>query len=235
MKIFILPDKITRIAILCTLLITIINAIVQVIKYGLSYKRGASLQAIFDVGHDGNLPTWYASITLLFCAILLAVIAKVKAEKRDKYSRHWQGLAIVFVFLSIDEVAMLHEKAGDLLEKLPFEYTGLFNYQWVILGIPLTLIFVLSYLRFLFALPNKISFLLALAGAIFVSGSLGVEMLAANYESLYGYDNLIYNMLTAVEEFLEMLGIVVFIHTLLLYIETYVKGLEISIGKRLQQ
>ena len=45
-----------------------------------------------------------------------------------------------------------------------------------------------------------------------------MEMVGGYYQSHYGRYNIPYNMITIGEEFLEMLGIVVFIHALLSYL-----------------
>ena len=42
-----------------------------------------SLQRLFDVNAEANIPTWFSSALLLACATLLAAIAAVKAKSRD--------------------------------------------------------------------------------------------------------------------------------------------------------
>ena len=66
-----------------------------------------------------------------------------------------------------------------------------------------------------------------------------MEIFEARYASLYGDDMLynsisspamIYTMMTIVEEFMEMLGILIFIYALMSYISSYMKGgLQIQI------
>ena len=45
----------------------------------------------------------------------LAIIAIAKKQVQDTYSLHWKMLAIIFAVMSLDEVAMLHERAGNLV------------------------------------------------------------------------------------------------------------------------
>ena len=58
----------------------------------------------------------------------------------------------------------------------------------------------------------------ALAGGLFVTGALGIEILGGHYYDLSGKDSPTYRTLITIEETLEMLGVVVFVHALLLYI-----------------
>jgi hypothetical protein len=62
--------------------------------------------------------------------------------------------------------------------------------------------------------------LFILAGTIYVGGALGMEMVNARYADLYGFKNLTYQLMTAVEEFLEMSGIAIFIYALMSYVAT---------------
>jgi hypothetical protein len=79
-------------------------------------------------------------------------------------------------------------------------------------------------------LPAQTRRAFVLAGAIYIGGALGMEMIDGLYASLYGEKNLTYAFLTTIEETLEMLGIVVFLHTLLTYLKRYVTTIRISIG-----
>ena len=177
---------------------------------------------IFDVDHDTSIPTWYSSVSLFFSACLLFWISLFCPS--DNHFWYWRILSIIFVMLSIDEVAMIHEKIGSFIGSINlFEYISFFNYRWVLFGIPLTIIIALVYLRFILTLPIKIRCFFLVSGTLFISGAIGVEMLTAHYDSLYGYNNLTYHLLTTLEELLEMAAIVLFIHALLAYINKYMQ------------
>lgn len=129
--------------------------------------------------------------------------------------------------MSIDEVVMIHESMSDILGE-SFK-SGIFYYSWVIFAIPLIFAFILAYFKFIMDLPPKIRYLFIIAGTVFVMGGLGLEMLSAFYDSLYRTSNLTYNLIMIAEEFLEMLGIVIFIYALLSYLKLYFKDIHISI------
>lgn len=232
MRINIAPRQITKLLICIVLILTVIHCTLQFLEFGLGFNRISHVRTIFDFEYDNNLTTWYSSITLLLCSVLLAVIAIAKKKDRDPYSWHWQILAVIFAIMSLDEVAMLHERAGNLIDILsPVEYSGWLNYQWVLLGIPLTAIIAIAYLRFMLHLPARTRNLFFLAGALFVGGALGLEMLSGHQASLNNRSSqFLYTLYMTIEELWEKLGVLVFIHALLTYIEKYISPVQISIG-----
>lgn len=179
----------------------------------------------FSLDEENNIPTWYSSSALLLASILLAVIAFTKKVAGDKYALHWKALAIIFLCLSIDEVASLHEALGDGLYRL-VHTTGYFYYIWVIPGMAFVLVFVLANLGFLAHLPAKTRYQFLAGGAIFVFGAIGLEMIAASYEDKYYSMGL--SVLTAAEEFCEMIGVVIFIYALCSYISSHMKHIQLS-------
>jgi hypothetical protein len=171
-----------------------------------------------DVGVDSSLPTWYSSITLLICALLLLLIGFIARKTRQPYVIHWFTLSALFTYISVDEVATLRETFFRALK--PIIHTdGVFQYRWTLFAIPFVIFFSLSYLKFLTHLPKQIRRLFILSGIVFIFGALGMEMMASLTDSLYGTQNMLYVAITVVEEFCEMVGIVIFIYTLLSYLQ----------------
>ena len=140
----------------------------------------------------------------------------------------WLILAFIFLFLSIDETAMIHEKLVEYFRE-SFNTSGIFYYAWVVpYGVALILI-LFAYINFLKELPRYIMILFLISGAIYILGAIGFEMASGRHHELYGKKNLIYSILFTCEEFLEMLGILIFIYALLTYITIKFKTLEITI------
>lgn len=187
------------------------------------------LAGIFHVDLEQNIPSIYSGATLLFCSILLFLIAHAKKVAGESRQIQWRALSIVFLYLSGDEFMSLHEKFMDPVRNT-LKTSGIFHFAWVIPGGIFVLICFLAFFRFLLALPPKTRHLFIIAGTIFVSGALGMEMVDGYYASLYGQENFIYVVLTTIEEFLEMVGIAVFIYALLSYISTQMKGLALKIN-----
>ncbi|PIR15895.1 MAG: hypothetical protein COV48_11825, partial [Elusimicrobia bacterium CG11_big_fil_rev_8_21_14_0_20_64_6] len=85
---------------------------------------------LFDLNHEMNLPTLYSGATLLLCAILLAMSAAGEARKRRPFFG-WAGLSLAFVFLSADELLVIHEKLNEPLRAALHTSGGVFHYAWV--------------------------------------------------------------------------------------------------------
>ena len=51
---------------------------------------------MFDLDQEGNVPTFYASASLLFCGALLGVIAATKKKQQSKDSVYWLFLSMLF-------------------------------------------------------------------------------------------------------------------------------------------
>lgn len=70
------------------------------------------------------------------------------------------------------------------------------------------------------AITEKIMYLFCISGAVFVAGAIGLELFEGHHYERHGSIDLTFAIFYTVEEFLEMFGIVLFIYTLLAYIET---------------
>lgn len=230
MELLISLKKVSQVLVLVVLCLTLANIIGQFTKYILGHGYLLGFVQLFDLGTDSFIPTWYASTTLLLCSILLAMITYVKRREADRFALHWGILSLIFLFLSIDEVALIHETIGDTIKrKLSANLYGFFYYTWVIPGAAFILIFAAAYLKFLIYLPAKTRQLFIFAGLIYIGGALGLEMVNARHDELYGNNNLTYKLMTTAEEFFEMIGIVIFIHALMSYMVSQVEKVVISI------
>lgn len=176
-----------------------------------------SLIDLFSVNMEETIPTWYATLLLFVAAVLLGFITAMKQRNRDPYFRHWLGLTIIFLYLSMDEGAVIHEMFVDPLETT-FNTTGYLTFAWQIVFVPLVILVGLFYLRFLFHLPPRTRNLLILAGGLYVGGAVVIEAISANQWYLQGGVSFLYLAIATVEELFEMLGVVVFIFTLLSYV-----------------
>ncbi len=169
-----------------------------------------------------NVPTWYQSSTLLLSSFLLLIVTLVRREKKDSDFRYWGVLSAIFLYLSLDEAVSIHEQLTMPL-RTTFDLGGFFYLSWVIPAGIFLVIFFFVFLKFLLRLPSETRFLMITAGMIFVFGAVGVEMLGGEYLYLTNdlptrVNDFRYALLTTVEETLEMLGIVIFIYTLLSYL-----------------
>ena len=217
-------------------LLFIFHVISVILKFyaGNSKMIGLAIKIIeylFNFNFEKNIPTFYSAIAILCSSILLFYIATMEKHRNSKYL-HWLVLSIIFFFLSIDEIASIHEHFSILMKNNNFEATGLFYRAWIIPYGIATCIFCIFYLRFLINLQRNFRYLFLLSGAIFICGALGLEMLGGAYIEINSGKNLTYSIISTFEELLEMLGISLFLFTLLSYIVTEHNSIIISLSDK---
>ena len=185
---------------------------------------------MFTVNAEGMIPTMYSTVALLFCSTLLTIIALSKKKTSANYFPHWLGLALIFLFLAMDEALEIHEHfAGPVRSALDIT-SGFFYFAWVIpYGFALFILLAI-YLKFLAKLPARIRLLFVSAGCIYVTGAIGFELLGGHHSALYGKENLMYIVFSTSEELFEMGGIVVFVYALLSYLSSEFKDLRIKVA-----
>ncbi len=222
------PGKVFKTLLIIIFFLVLANIVGLVSIFVFGHNNVYGLVPLFNLGQEANIPTWYSSITIFMCSILLGIIALRKKTEMDRYRLHWIALSLIFLYLSIDEASQIHEKSMRLFSQLNFG--GVFYFSWTIIGIPLVFIFILVYIKFFIDLPKMTRFLFFISGVLFVGGALGMELIDGWYASIKG-ENLIYAMMSTLEEMLEMLGIAVFFYSLLTYIRLYVKKVTIKISE----
>ena len=89
--------------------------------------------------------------------------------------------------------------------------------------------FVAAYAKFLLDLPSRTRVLFISSGILFVTGAIGFELIGGWYADKHGTGNITYALITTCEELLEMLGIALFIYTLLKYIVDTFGSLSLSV------
>ncbi|MEO0455647.1 MAG: hypothetical protein AAF152_03570 [Cyanobacteria bacterium P01_A01_bin.114] len=203
------------------------NIIGKTSRYVLGHGELLGFIDLFDVDQEFNLPALYSTLNLLACSILLSVIAISKSQLRDRYAAHWKGLALIFLCLAIDEWMSFHERLILPLRSTFGISSGPLYFTWVIAGFVFLSIFLIAYFKFILALPKNIRWLFLTAGAIYISGVLGLEIAGGWYASLPTEKEFTYHLFNACEEFLEMAGIVVFIYALLRYTTQHVKNVSL--------
>jgi len=171
---------------------------------------------LFDVGNEQSFATYLSTMLLLLAAALLYVAYRAVKQLGVGQHRYWLLLCWLFVYLSIDEAASIHENFGKVYEYLVRADVlprMLDSHEWLPFGVLFVLVTGGVFLPFLFKLRRDTAALMCLAGTIFVSGAIGFEflgavmlktgMVASNREFLYLLRRI-------AEEGLEMFGVVLF-------------------------
>lgn len=209
------------------LVLLLLGTASEVALHGFGIKWFFGLVPMSNLSYEGNLPTWYASMLLFTCAALLCLIGCIGVRASRPYRWHWLILAVAFLYLSMDELAVIHESLNrPLRDALGLD--GLFHFAWVIPFGALVLVFALSYLGFLRHLPPRFALCFALAGAIYVGGALGTELPISLWYEANGGDNLVYGLMNLAQEGLELLGASIFCAGLAAYVAEQIGDVRLS-------
>ncbi|NMC53338.1 MAG: hypothetical protein GYA48_06855 [Chloroflexi bacterium] len=168
----------------------------------------------FNLDNEQVLPAFFSGFLLILAGLLALAVAADHFHSRARFRWHWGLLALAFLYLGLDEMMHLHEgwslPGADLISG-----SKNFFFAWVPSAIVLMVVFGFVFLPFFLNLLRRAQVLFFAAGALYVGGALGMELVASEYMSTFndwGYD---YWRLVAVEEGVEMLGVIVAIHALL--------------------
>lgn len=141
------------------------------------------LVELFDLRLEGNVPTWYSSLLLALNAITLALITRLVERRREA----WSLGAGMFLLLSADEVAQVHERLAP---------------GWVVAG---GLAFALSMAWIAADVAPATRRRLAAALLFYLAGAAGIDAVSP---LLFDGAGIVSGLLILFEEGLEMIGAV---------------------------
>lgn len=204
----------------------------MVVTLGLKYD--SRRVRLLDLNEELSFGTAYSVALLLGSALLvalLAVAARRQGGPAARDARWWAGLAVMFTFMGIDEGIAIHEMLILPVRKA-LHTTGVLFFAWVVPYSALVAGIVVVYIRFLFRLPRQIAIRFVIAGAIYVGGAAGLELLAGWMVDTLGYADRSFPMEVEylVEETMEMAGVAYFLTAVLRYVELEGEPLRLSVA-----
>jgi hypothetical protein len=201
------------------------NAVLQVITALTGHETIFGLRRLFDVSDERTLPAFFSATILLIAGGLLLIMASCHWRAAERYPLMWFFLGLIFVYLSLDETIGFHETLTPHMRKV-VPATGLLRFTWVAAAIPFVGLLGLAYWSALQALPRRTRGQVILAGMLFVGGAIGVEMIGGWYLEANGR-NFGYHTLSALEEAMEMFGVILFIRALVEYMAQRFPGMRV--------
>ncbi|MBT4044819.1 MAG: hypothetical protein HOF11_15060 [Rhodospirillaceae bacterium] len=205
--------RIERFLIIAALFLAAMSTLMEISYYLLDHKRLLGAVRQFSLAEEANIPTWYSALLLASCALSLAVIGLTRPTEKGSYRRHWLILSLIFVYMSMDEAAVIHEMSIRPVREA-LDLSGAFYYAWTLPAAVLMAIFLFSYRGFLRHLPATSRNRFVLAGLIFVAGAFGTEFILSYLWDVHG-DDFAYGMLNVLQETMEITGASLFLSALL--------------------
>lgn len=201
----------------------------QMFRFASGYEGLKGLTDMFDLDREQNLPTFFSAALLLLCSGVLGIIALEHRRSERTGYLCWLGLALIFLFLAVDEASGIHELFIRPTRRLMGEWTtGLLAFAWVIPYSLFLAVFALIYVRFWWRLPRRTRWLMMLAAAIYLGGALIVELFSGRHVEAHGKLNVLYSLMVVLEESMEMAGAIVLLYALLDYLGRFSGTLRFS-------
>lgn len=131
-----------------------------------------SSTAVFEAG----ITTVISMLNPLVASVLLFVLYLNASSTREALSHYWLIMSVVILALSVDEVAPIHERVGNILRGREWSTrTTDFNPDYVVNGL-FTLVVLVAFISFLRRLDRTTRVWFLVAGGLFGSGALGMEL-----------------------------------------------------------
>lgn len=222
------PSRVFGLLIGLALLLAAISLVAQLADVLVLHGRLDAATSRLDVATERSVPTFVAALLFLAVGAIAAIMGLFSRRQRQPYWAHWLALGVLFCALAADETLEGHEVLTAPVRELLGLGGGVLEYAWVIPGSLGVLVLGLVYARFLSQLPSRTWRLLAGAAAVFLAGALGVELLGGWWASANGKGNVVYVLLTSVEELLELSGLVVLVYGLLSHIRDHMPDLTLQ-------
>lgn len=172
----------------------------------------------FDVDVERSVPTWFSALLLFLAASQLLLVGHLRRRGDGALARYWTGLGAIFMLLSVDEIGSFHN-IPLVSEEAARGVSDFLAISWVIHGMAAVAAVGVVFVPFLRALPRTTALDLVRAGAVYVGGALGMEMIGARFIFAIGFEHPIVSVILTIEEGMEMFGVLLLLTALFRYIE----------------
>ena len=161
---------------------------------------------------EGTLPAFVSGLALLAAALVLMVGSRTQRVRG--LANRWRVLAVVMAGLALDEVVGLHEVLDEGLTDAA-GFTDPSRPLWVVGAVVFVGAVVLWMLPLLSSLAPRHRWRWILAGAVFCSGAVVVEVIAHPWYAPAAEADLGYLLLVVLEEGLELVGATMFLSAII--------------------
>jgi hypothetical protein len=171
---------------------------------------------MIDLDTEANLPTWFSGCLHAIAAYFAYQVSIIAGSHRGR--RLWQVVSLVFVLMSCDEVAQIHESVGVYFVNHHSSMARLKISPWlVVLGVPLLAGFaILARKVSLYIKRPKTRFYFGIGLLCLIGGAFILEStLRLQFFQSLGKIRWIWLLEKDLEEGLEMVGVILMIRGLL--------------------
>lgn len=212
------PNGVARTLLAVIALLLVAGLLAVYLKSVAGFNSALGFVPLFHLDLEYNIPSLYSAVGILTNGLILFYIARIATSVGNTDAKYWKAMGWVFVYLSVDELASIHEHLDSIVMHFfgeSVKHSG--SPFWVLPIMVLLVLLGLYFIRFYLRLPLETKIHFCIAGVVYISGAVGVEILGnpQDEQSLSGLARALYSTL---EETMEMVGMVLFLRAQLSYI-----------------
>lgn len=228
------PRAVARVLGAVILALAIFNELTLIAQYDFGRDYVYGLIRIFRLNAEGNIPTFYSATALLATSFLCAVIGRAHQLQETGSPMRWYALALIVFALSCDEAGQIHEllDANRRWTEGLFVADGALLGPWVVAYGTGVAIFAIAFFPFFLSLKRRYQLIFGGAGALFVTGAIGFEMIGAAEWTAAGGATGRFEAINSLEEMMEMTAVAIVIVGLLSYMKETFGWNEIVLSSR---
>ena len=201
------PGRVVRALAAVAALLVLVHLGFLLLKALTGHDRVYGLVRLFDLDKEHNIPSFFSGCLFLLNALLLALVARTVPRSAAKTT--WKILAGLFVYLAFDELFAIHERLTKPVREA-FHTSGPFYYAWILVYLPIVAVIAGLFAPVWRRLDGPVRSRLAVAAGTYLAGAVGVEIAGGMYREAVGPQlGLGYGVLVAIEESLEMAGLII--------------------------
>jgi hypothetical protein len=200
--------------------LTLLFVMASVCAHGLNRLFGgrtlAMLDSLLNINGAADLTGWFSSTLLLLCSLLLAGITYHKWATSNRFKWQWFGLTLFFLLLSADKSIRMHVWARSIFSTLQYRLLLPSNIELLLLGCIVAAIGI-WYLHFVLQLEAAIRNYFILSAMIYFGGAIVLDIWGGRMVQHLGGATAARFLVSNIEEGLEMIGVVLFLYTFMMY------------------
>ncbi|MFN8021626.1 MAG: hypothetical protein U0Q03_08880 [Acidimicrobiales bacterium] len=205
------PRRVTAVLFVCCGVLTALGAVAEWFAAEDRWKY-----LLFDLNNEANVPTWYSAGQLCVAALLAWACGSLGQARGLPGRRSWSVVAAALLFVSVDEVAQIHEQVSYYVRR-DLHTGGPEWWAWVLPYGAATAVLAVVLFRWWRSLPPITRRRLTIGATVFVVGAAGLEVAEAAAEAVLDGDAVV-RALTVVEEAMEMYAVAYVIGVLLAHL-----------------
>lgn len=208
----------------------------------LRWSEYGPIRRLFNTTREDGLASWFAVTQTVFVALTAWILWAINHKQALSCPRQigWFVVAFFFTYMAIDDGAVLHERLGSVFKASKGGQIDFMSYPWQVLLAPVFAamgLFLVMFLRHEMRRPSDririMGAITCFAVAMYMDFIEGMDGGYNKLIEIFNWsDETIRHFAKSIEEFIEMLGVTLFLTTFLGQIAQRAKAITVRFKDR---